>query len=97
MKALVSLNSMRLMCQAHKIKLQDVPEFFEQEEMTAVCAMTYWGIKNNLAYTGKDASEFMSFDTFCAKVLDTEELFIEMAEAAGKVLGGEDTDAEGNA
>jgi hypothetical protein len=87
--ATISLNSLRLTCQVHKIKLEDLEKFIKEDELTAVAAIAYWGIKNNLILNGKNADKLMSFDMFCAVVMDDEKTFMELAAAVASVLGSE--------
>ena len=46
----------------------------QEDPMTAICSLTYWGIKNAAMRKGKD-SKLMGFDQFCALVLDDGETF----------------------
>ena len=92
-EAVITLNALRLMCQSHKIKLEELDKFMQEDSMTAICALTYWGIKNAAMRKGKE-SKLMGFDQFCALVLDDGETFESMASAVMSTLNPED---EGNA
>ena len=92
-EACITLNALRLMCQAHNVKLEELDKFMQEDSMTAICAMTYYGIKNAFARKGKDG-KLMGFDQFCALVLDDGETFESMASAVMSTLNPED---EGNA
>ena len=92
-EAVITLNALRLMCQAHKIKLEELDKFMQEDSMTAICSMTYWGIKNAAMRKGKD-SKLMGFNQFCALVLDDGETFESLSAAVMQTLNPED---EGNA
>ena len=84
-EAVITLNALRLMCQAHKIKLEELDMFMKDDSMTAICALTYWGIKNAAMRKGKE-SKLMGFDQFCALVLDDGETFESLAQAVTSTL-----------
>jgi hypothetical protein len=84
-EAVITLNALRLMCQAHKIKLEELDKFMQEDSMTAICSMTYWGIKNAAMRKGKE-SKLMGFDQFCALVLDDGETFESLAQAVTSTL-----------
>ena len=84
-EAVITLNALRLMCQAHKIKLEELDKFMHEDSMTAICALTYWGIKNAAMRKGKE-SKLMGFDQFCALVLDDGETFESLAQAVTSTL-----------
>lgn len=84
-EAVITLNALRLMCQAHKIKLEELDKFMQEDSMTAICALTYWGIKNAAMRKGKE-SKLMGFDQFCALVLDDGETFESLAQAVTSTL-----------
>jgi len=84
-EAVITLNALRLMCQAHKIKLEELDKFMQEDSMTAICALTFWGIKNAAMRKGKE-SKLMGFDQFCALVLDDGETFESLAQAVTSTL-----------
>lgn len=84
-EACITLNALRLMCQAHKIKLEELDKFMQEDSMTAICALTFWGIKNAAMRKGKE-SKLMGFDQFCALVLDDGETFESLAQAVTSTL-----------
>lgn len=92
-EAVLTLNALRLMCQAHNIKLEGLDKFLQEDPMTSICAMTYWGVKNAAMRKGKE-SKLMGFDQFCALVLDDGETFESLSKAVMSTLNPED---EGNA
>ena len=92
-EAVITLNALRMMCQADNVKLADLDKYMAEDPMTAICSMTYWGIKNAAMRKGKDL-KFMSFDQFCALVLDDGDTFESMSTAVMQTLNPED---EGNA
>lgn len=91
-EAVISLNSLRLMCQTHNVKLEELDAFMRDDSMTAICAMAYWGIRNAAMRKGKD-TKLMGFDQFCALVLDDQALFESLAQDIMSTLNPE---TEGN-
>ena len=84
-EAVITLNALRMMCQADGIKLGEIDKYMQEDPMTAVCSLTYWGIKNAAMRKGKDI-KLMGFDQFCALVLDDGETFDKMSSAVMDTL-----------
>lgn len=92
-EAVITLNALRMMCQADGIKLADLDKYMQEDPMTAICSLTYWGIKNAAMRKGKDV-KLMGFPQFCAVVLDGSDTFESLSAAVMATLNPED---EGNA
>jgi len=92
-EAVITLNALRMMCQADGISLNGIEKYMQEDPMTAICSLTYWGIKNAAMRKGKD-SKLMGFEQFCALVLDDGETFESLSAAVMQTLNPED---EGNA
>ena len=95
-QASLTLNSLRLMCQAHGKKLDALDEWMAEDPLTAVCAFCYFGVKNDGLRKGKDP-KLPEFEVFCAQALDDEETITSMTEAVTAAIGGgEDSGESGN-
>jgi hypothetical protein len=90
-QACLSLNAMRLMCNAMGVKLNDMDKWLSDDPLTAIPAFAYYGVKNQAARKGKE-SGLPDFEHFCALALDDSETLDTMMQAVTEALGaGEDT------
>jgi hypothetical protein len=95
-QASLTLNALRLMCNAMGVKLADIDKWLNDDPLTAVPAFAYYGVKNESARKGKD-SGLPDFEQFCALALDDQETLDAMMKAVTVALGGqEDEEPEGN-
>jgi|SaaInl5LU_22_DNA_1037371.scaffolds.fasta_scaffold01027_4 hypothetical protein len=95
-QASLTLNALRLMCNAMGVKLADIDKWLNDDPLTAVPAFAYYGVKNESARKGKD-SGLPDFEQFCALALDDQETLDAMMKAVTAALGGqEDEEPEGN-
>jgi len=95
-QASLTLNALRLMCNAVGVKLADIDKWLNDDPLTAVPAFAYYGVKNESARKGKD-SGLPDFEQFCALALDDQETLDAMMKAVTAALGGEeDSDSGGN-
>ena len=94
--ASLTLNSLRLMCQAHNKKLDELDTWMSDDPLTAVCAFCYFGVKNDGLRKGKDP-KLPDFETFCAQALDDDDTITSMTEAVTQAIGGnEEGSSSGN-
>ena len=94
--ASLTLNSLRLMCQAHGKKIEEIDKWMAEDPLTAVCAFCFFGVKNDGLRKGKDP-KLPDFETFCAQALDDDDTIASMMEAVTQAIGGsEDAPASGN-
>lgn len=93
-QACLSLNAMRLMCNAMQIKLNDMDQWLNDDPLTAIPAFAYYGVKNQAARKGKD-SGLPDFEQFCAMALDDSDTLETMMAAVTEALGAGD-DNSGN-
>lgn len=93
--ASLTLNSLRLMCQAHNRKLEDLDKWMAEDPLTAVCAFCYFGVKNDGLRKGKDP-KLPDFEVFCAQALDEDETIAAMMEAVTDAIGGAKDEKSGN-
>lgn len=95
-EASLSLNALRLMCNAMGVKLADIDTWLNDDPLTAVPAFAYYGVKNEAARKAKD-SNLPDFEQFCALALDDQETLDGMMKAVTAALGGgEEEPAGGN-
>jgi len=94
-QASLTLNALRLMCNAFKIPLGEIDNWLSQDPLTAVPAFAYYGVKNECARKGTD-SGLPDFEQFCAQALDDQETLEAMMKAVTEALGGEADKKGGN-
>ena len=94
-KAVLTLNSLRLMCQHFGVKLDKVQDWMGEDPLTAVPAFCYYGVKNEALRRGKSA-ELPEFDVWCAQALDEADTLEGMMTAVSSALGGEGEAKKGN-
>lgn len=93
--ASLTLNALRLMCQAHHRKIDEIDKWMSDDPLTAVCAFCYFGVKNDGLRKGKDP-KLPDFETFCAQALDEEETISAMMDAVTQAIGGAEDAKPGN-
>ena len=93
-QASLTLNALRLMCNAFNVKLDSLDKWLNDDPLTAVPAFAYYGVKNKAARAGKD-SGLPDFEQFCAQALDDAETLQTMRQAVTAALGG-DSEETGN-
>lgn len=93
-QACLSLNAMRLMCNAMGVKLADMDKWLNDDPLTAIPAFAYYGVKNQAARKGKD-SGLPDFEHFCALALDDQDTLDSMMSAVAEAMGGAE-DSSGN-
>lgn len=93
--ASLTLNALRLMCQAHHRKIDEIDKWMSDDPLTAVCAFCYFGVKNDGLRKGKDP-KLPDFETFCAQALDEEETISSMMDAVTQAIGGAEDAKSGN-
>lgn len=93
--ASLTLNALRLMCQHHKYKIDEIDKWMNDDPLTAVCAFCYWGVKNDGLRKGKDP-KLPDFEIFCAQALDEEDTIQSMMEAVTQAIGGAEDSSAGN-
>jgi len=89
--ASLSLNALRMMCNAFQIKLGELDKWLEEDSLTAIPAFAYYGVKNDSARKGKD-SGLPDFEQFCALALEDGDTLEQMMTAVTEALGGQDDD-----
>jgi len=93
--AVLTLNSLRLMCQHFKKPIDQLQDWMAEDPLTAVPAFCYYGAKNAALRKGKKA-ELPDFDVWCALSLDEPDTLEEMMKAVSSALGADDEVKEGN-
>ena len=95
-KVLLTINSLRLLCQAEKIRLDEFDKFMQEDPLTAMCSMAYWGAKNASIRKKQDLP---NFDLWCAMCLEDMETFEALSQDILATLAPEDeegSESEGN-
>jgi len=93
--AVLTLNSLRLMCQHFKVPIDKIQDWMGEDPLTAVPAFCYYGAKNAALRKGKKA-ELPDFDVWCAQALDDSDTLDEMMKAVSAALGADDEAKAGN-
>lgn len=93
--AVLTLNSLRLMCQHFEVPIDKIQDWMGEDPLTAVPAFCYYGAKNAALRKGKKA-ELPDFDVWCALALDESDTLDEMMKAVSSALGADDEVKEGN-
>ena len=94
-EASLTLNALRLMCNAVGVSISEIDKWLNDDPLTAVPAFAYYGVKNEAARKGKD-SNLPDFEQFCALALDDQETLEKMMSAVSEALGGSEDDKGGN-
>jgi len=93
--AVLTLNSLRLMCQHFKVPLDKIQDWMGEDPLTAVPAFCYYGVKNDALRKGK-SPDLPNFDVWCAQALDDGDTLDEMMKAVSSALGADDKVESGN-
>lgn len=94
-QASLTLNALRLMCQSHGKKIDEIDKWMSEDPLTAVCAFCYFGVKNDGLRKGKDP-KLPDFETFCAQALDEDDTIGYMMDAVTQAIGGSEDGKPGN-
>jgi len=94
-QASLTLNALRLMCQSHGKKIDEIDKWMSEDPLTAVCAFCYFGVKNDGLRKGKDP-KLPDFETFCAQALDEDDTIASMMDAVTQAIGGSEDGKPGN-
>jgi hypothetical protein len=93
--AVLTLNSLRLMCQHFKVPIDKIQDWMGEDALTAVPAFCYYGVKNFALRKGKKA-ELPDFDVWCAQALDDPDTLDQMMKAVSSALGADEEAEPGN-
>lgn len=93
-KVLMTMNALRLVCQQHDIRIDELEQFMEKDPLTAMCALTYHGAKNASL---RKKQELPHFDLWCAMCLDDITTFDKLSKEVMETLAPDDSAVkEGN-
>jgi hypothetical protein len=86
----LTLNALRMCSKGMDVKFSEFQNWLEKDPLTSVPALCYYGVINQIKFTGSD-EDLEDFDTFCARALDDSAVFEELTELVVNILtGGEE-------
>ena len=83
----LNMNAIRIMCTKERVKVGDLEAYLGDNPLDGIPRMVYYGIENWISLLQKDV-ELPEFEVFCAKAMNEDNLFEEMAEWVTESLGG---------
>ena len=88
----LNMNAFRLLTQIFGVQLEALDTYMQENQLDALCALAYCGIKAGEAKKGNKFD--MDYDFFCAEFLDNEEGMLAVTEIiSGATTGAEEGDS----